>query len=131
MLLVESSPELQSLLTTLFDRAGFNATVVGHGDKAMRLVKDGGCDAFDAIVIQCGPVPSPTDPAQALGVALVNALADRNKSLLAKTVILTTVTRPIPFHLLEACRVVTQPFDLEELTATVMDCIAASKAAGH
>jgi CheY-like chemotaxis protein len=122
ILVVESDPAITSLLRVLFDREGFETFAVEHGPEAMRIIESGECASYGAIVVQCAPVASPADPSRSMGIAFLNFLAEANPACLSRTIVLTTFTRHAPKTVFAVCRVLVEPFDIDELTAAVRGC---------
>lgn len=120
--MIESDASITSLLRTLFDREGFETVSLEHGREAMRVIESGECVKFDAIVVQCAPVASPADHELSMGIAFLSVLVDTHPACLAKTIVLTTMTREITNPVSRACRLLVEPFDIDELTAAVRDC---------
>ena len=128
VLVIESDAAISAVLLAIFERQQFKTVVVEQGPRAMRLIENGQCSTFDTIIVQCAPVASPSDPRNSMGVAFLDALAAQRPVCLRRTIIITPTPKIPPRLHHRVCRIITEPFDIDDLTDAVRRCAAWSAA---
>lgn len=119
ILIVDDDATVRAMTTALLQRDGFETVAVGHGRAAVEAVDRAGAADYAAIVVQVNVTPSPIDAAEPTGMALLHYMQKTKPHLVARTVVITTMSR------LEvaACAAVVQPFDIGALLRAVRGCL--------
>ena len=119
ILIVDDDAALRSMTTTLLQRDGFETVAVGHGRAAIEAIDRAGADDYAAIVVQVNVTPSRIDANEPTGMALLHHMEKTKPHLVARTVVITTMSR------LEvaACAAIVQPFDIGALLDAVRGCL--------
>ena len=119
ILIVDDDAPLRAMTTALLERDGFETTAVGHGRAAVEAVDRAGPADYAAIVVQVNVTRSPIDAREPTGLALLHHMQKTKPHLVARTVVITTMSR------LEvtACAALVQPFDIGALLKAVRGCL--------
>ena len=119
VLIVDDDATLRSMTTALLQRDGFETIAVGHGRAAVEAVDRADAGDYAAIVVQVNVTPSPIDAGEPTGMALLHHMEKTKPHLVARTVVITTMSR------LEvaACAAIVQPFDIGALLEAVRRCL--------
>jgi len=117
VLVIEDDQALRTLLEALLGRSGIATHTVARGDDALRAISEGAHDAITLDLLLPG----------LSGVELLGVLRERQPHLLSRVIVITAVStgtlRSFEFdHLI--WKLIRKPFDINELVATVLDCVA-------
>lgn len=126
ILIVDNDRSVRSMVAALLERDGFETVAVGHGRSAVEAIDRAGSADYAAIVVQVNVTPSPIDAAEPTGVALLRHMQRTQPDLVARTVVVTTMSRVE----VTVCATIVQPFDIDELLASVRRCLHRTEQVG-
>jgi DNA-binding response OmpR family regulator len=118
ILVVDDDRALQTLLSVLFTRAGFECDFVSDGREAMEKLDGNGNDHSYAVIILDLILPSVS------GMEILNRLEEKNPSLLPRTIVLTGASGGV-LKGLDTSRVhavVRKPFDIHDVLQLTAEC---------
>jgi len=114
VLVVDDEPQVNRLVGITLKRAGYTTQSASDGAEAIEKLAE---TNFDAMVLDL-MMP------RVDGFGVVEYLAANRPEMLAKTVVLTASPREAARQRLgDVCHIVSKPFDLETLIATVRLCV--------
>lgn len=122
VLVIESDESLSSLLRRLIERESLGVELLPHDSSAVQLVKKLECRSYAAIVVQVSPIGSPIDPSLPTGIALLQVIAKVSPECLTKTIVLTTFENDRIVDLESTCRVLREPFEIDEFAHILRSC---------
>jgi two-component system response regulator QseB len=118
ILVVDDDRALQTLLSVLFTRAGFECDFVSDGHEAMEKLNGGGSGQPYAVIMLDLILPGVS------GMEILNYLQEKDPSLLLRTIVLTGASSGI-LKGVDASRihaVIRKPFDIQDVLQLTTAC---------
>jgi len=118
-LVVEDDDAILSLVRHVLERKAFGVEGVKRGDQAIQLLKT---IAYDLLILDL-MLPRTT------GEDVMTFLEDAQPSTLRRVIVMTASPRRLSCEFLErVCKILTKPFDIDELVLMARECVQDSTA---
>jgi DNA-binding response OmpR family regulator len=115
-LICEDDPSIRSLVTTVVTREGFEVDVAENGRTGIERMES---DCYELVILDL-MMP------EVDGYAVIDYLKTKRPANLKRVIIMTAASGVSRTDFPESiCTVITKPFDIDRLAATVRDCARA------
>ncbi len=125
VLLLEPDAGIRELVTTVLTRAGYAVTGTSGGDEAIRARQT--CP-FDALIIDVSIYGSVLENGARRGVGFLHFLQRTQPAALERVIVTSALPEgELRSTLPPVYRLIRKPFDIDELTSAISDCLRGTK----